>query len=318
MRSQKLTPGSVVFLIFCFLFLVGWGREAEAQESMTAAGSDTASFRVNTDLVRLSVNVTDRLGRPVADLDRDDIRLFEDKVEQKVDYFIPDKTPLAVGLLLDSSSSMGHDYKMDRARAATLHFVLTSLPDDQVFLIDFGSRASLKIDFTSDHEVLRRTLEAVKSNGKTALYDAVYLGLDKLSRYRTERRKVILLITDGADTASRYTLEEVRDLARESDVQIYSVGILGRDMTQSSVYTLRELGELSGGQAFFPRAPGEMVNICFGIAVELHRQYILGYQSTNPTRDGKWRKLSLKINRRQGWPRLVARSRSGYYAPGVR
>lgn len=315
--SKETTPGWIALLVIVYLLIPGFFPEGQAQNESRQVG-ETARFRTSTDLVRLSVSVTDNRGRGVTGLTRDDIEVFEDKVEQKIDYFIPDPAPLALGLVLDSSGSMKFAFKMERARAATLHFVLTSHPDDEVFLVDFDSRASLPLDFTFDREALAGALKSVETGGKTALYDAVYLALEKLNRHRTEQRKVILLITDGADTNSRYSLKDVRELARESDVQIYAVGILGPDMTMSSIRAIEDLAELSGGQAFFPRNPRQMVDICFGIALELHQQHILGYRSTNKAHDGEWRKVTLKIKRRKGQPRLVARTRKGYYARGRR
>lgn len=287
-----------------------------SQKRLGENENQSAQFRVSTDLVRLSLSVMDKSGRPVAGLTKNDIRIYENKVAQEIQYFIPDTSPLAQGLVLDSSASMRSDFKMERARAATLHFVETGHAEDDVFLVTFDSRASLRTDFTPDRDALAMALATIEAGGKTALFDAVYLALDKLDRYRTERRKVILLITDGEDTGSLYSLSDVRERAKESDVQIYAVGILGRDMTSYAIRTVRDLAEITGGLSFFPQSSEQMVNICHGIAVEIHQQYLLAYRSSNLARDGKWRKIDVKINKRDGWPALVTRTRKGYYAPG--
>ncbi|RMG53888.1 MAG: VWA domain-containing protein [Acidobacteria bacterium] len=160
-------------------------------------------------------------------------------------------------------------------------------------------------------------LSMAQAGGKTALYDAVHLALVKLNGYRTERRRVILLITDGMDTASRHaSFKETRQLVRESDVQIYAIGILGSDTTLTSLSVIEGFAEVTGGRAFFPTDPEEMIRICYGVAVELHQQYSLGYRPTNEAQDGRWRKVKVKIKHHKGRHRLVARTRHGYYAPG--
>ncbi len=299
------------------LLIQGFLPGGEAQIQPQQSGTVTPQFRVNANLVSLHVSVTDNLYRPVAGLTRDDFEVFEDKVAQAISFFSLEDSPLAVGLVLDSSGSMERDIKMERARAAALHFVRTSHPDDQVFLVDFDSRAIVTLDFSSNLDALAAALAQSKAGGRTALYDAVYLALEKLNSLRTERRRVILLITDGEDTASRHSLKEVDQLAREADVQLYAVGICGMDVTPTARGAITRLAEMTGGRAFFTFDTREMVPICHGIAIELHRQYSLGYQPTNLVADGKWRRLDVKVKRREGLPRLVVRSRRGYYARGA-
>jgi Ca-activated chloride channel family protein len=278
--------------------------------------AEPAPVKLTTDLVSLSVSVLDDLGRPVMGLTRDDFEVSENKVKQEIAFFSLDDSPLAIGLVLDSSGSMGRDYKMERARAAALHFVRTSHPDDEVFLIDFDSEAKVTLDFTSGLDAVAAALSAAQAGGRTALYDAVYLALEKLNGYRTQRRKVILLITDGADTASRRSSKDIAKLARESDVQIYAVGICGSDLTPSDLSTITNFAEVTGGRAFFTMDSRQIVGICNVIAVDLHQHYSLGYRPTNEVRDGKWRKVEVKIKPRKGQPHLVVRTRRGYYARG--
>lgn len=311
------TPRWIGWLVASWLLISGFLPTGQAQNEPSRPDAEPAPIKLTTDLVSLSVSVTDGFGRPATGLTRDDFQVFENNVEQEIAFFAPDDSPLAVGLVLDSSGSMGRDDKMERARAAALHFVKTSHPDDEVFLIDFDSEAKVTLDFTLDLDAVAAALEAAEAGGRTALYDAVSLALEKLNGYRTQRRRVILLITDGMDTASRHhSSKDVRELVRESDVQIYAIGILGSDMTISSVNVIEDYAEVTGGRAFFPSDPRQMVQICYGVAVELHQQYSLGYRPTNDARDGQWRKVKVKIRPRKGQPHLVVRTRRGYYARG--
>ncbi|MBI3949570.1 MAG: VWA domain-containing protein [Acidobacteria bacterium] len=301
-------------LLILGLLPIGPAAQTRPQQSET----EPAQVNLTTDLVTLSVSVTDGFGRPATGFTRDAFQVFENGVEQEIAFFAPDDSPLAVGLVLDSSGSMGRDYKMERARAAALHFVRTSHPDDEAFLIDFDSQAKVTLDFTSDLDGVAAALLTAEAGGRTALYDAVYLALEKLNGYRTQRRKVILLITDGMDTASRRLLRETRELVRESDVQIYAIGILGSDMRLSSTSTIEDFAEVTGGLAFFPSDPRQMVQICYGVAVQLHQQYSLGYRPTNDARDGQWRKVKVKIKPRKGRPPPPGAHAPGILCPGLK
>lgn len=305
-------------MIIGWLFLLGSSPvDLEAGFRQQRSKAQPAPVRLGADLVSLSVSVIDGFGRPVAGLTRDDFAVYENGVPQDIAFFAPDDSPLAVGLVLDSSGSMGRDLKLERARAAALHFIKTGHPDDRVFLIDFDSRAEVTLDFTSRLDAVAMALSMAQAGGRTALYDAIHLALVKLNGYRTKRRRVILLITDGMDTASRHaSFKETRELVRESDVQIYAIGILGSDTTLTSLGVIEGFAEVTGGRAFFPRDPEEMIRICYGVAVELHQQYSLGYRPTNEAQDGRWRKVKVKIKPHKGRRHVVARTRHGYYAPG--
>lgn len=309
-RSRKKLVLIVFSVLLTGMLLSGGRARALPQQ----ADRDSAPLRLSADLVSITVAVLDTFGRPVLGLDRDDFEIFEDKVKQDIAFFSVDSSPLAIGLVLDSSGSMGRDYKIERARASALHFVKTSHPDDDVFLVDFNSHAAVTLDFTRDWKALEAALEQAKAGGRTALYDAVYLALEKLRAYHTQRRKVILLITDGADNASRHTAKDVERLARESGVQIYAVGICEMDPGRESLDSIRNFADVTSGLAFFTFDTRQLVGICNLIAADLHQQYSIGYRPENEARDGKWRSVKVKVKSRKGLPRVIVRAKEGYYA----
>ena len=281
------------------------GREAQETEI------------INTDLITLTVTVTDTYGRYVSGLDKKAFKVFEDKVEQEIEYFSDDDAPVSVGVIFDVSGSMSGD-KIRKAREALSRFIETSHGSDEYFLIAFNSRAQLLMDKTRDGDAVLNKLTFVETRANTALYDACYLGVEKVTRGAHQKR-AILLISDGQDNNSRYTFSEVRRLLKESDVVLYSVGILGGNDPGSSLgmegqAILEELSAVSGGKAFFPNTSAEMDELFERIALELRHQYSIGYRPKNFALDGKWRKLKVKVTPPRGLPRLFVRSREGYYA----
>ena len=287
---------------------------APAQQQGREAG-DTEI--VNTDLITLTVTVTDTYGRYVSGLDKKAFKVFEDKVEQEIEYFSDDDAPVSVGVIFDVSGSMSGD-KIRKAREALSRFIETSHGSDEYFLIAFNSRAQLLMDKTRDGDAVLNKLTFVETRANTALYDACYLGVEKVTRGAHPKR-AILLISDGQDNNSRYTFSEVRRLLKESDVVLYSVGILGGNDPGSSLgmegqAILEELSAVSGGKAFFPNTSAEMDELFERIALELRHQYSIGYRPKAFTNDGKWHKLKVKVTPPRGLPRLFVRSREGYYA----
>ena len=272
---------------------------------------------VNADLITLTVTVTDTYGRYVSGLDKKAFKVFEDKVEQEIEFFSDDDAPVSVGVIFDVSGSMSGD-KIRKAREALSRFIETSHGSDEYFLIAFNSRAQLLMDKTRDGDAVLNKLTFVETRANTALYDACYLGVEKVTRGAHPKR-AILLISDGQDNNSRYTFSEVRRLLKESDVVLYSIGILGGNDPGSSLgmegqSILEELSAVSGGKAFFPNTSAEMDELFERIALELRHQYSIGYRPKNFTNDGKWHKLKVKITPPRGLPRLFVRSREGYYA----
>jgi Ca-activated chloride channel family protein len=272
---------------------------------------------VNTDLITLTVTVTDTYGRFVSGLNKKAFTVLDEKTPQEITFFSDDDAPVSVGVVFDVSGSMNGE-KIKRAREALSKFIETSHNSDEYFLIGFNSRAQLLLDKTRDGSAVLDKLTFVEPKSNTALYDACYLGVEKVTRGAHPKRAV-LLISDGQDNNSRYNFSELRKLLKESDVVIYSVGILGgadagSQFGMEGQAILDELSSVSGGKAFFPRTAAEMDDIFESIALELRHQYSIGYKPSNFANDGKWHKLKVKITPPRGLPHLFVRSKEGYFA----
>ena len=276
----------------------------------------------NTDLITFTVTVTDTYGRYVSGLGKNAFTVLDEKKPQEITFFSDDDAPVSVGVIFDVSGSMSGD-KIKRARDALSKFIQTSHNSDEYFLIAFNSRAQLLLDKTRDGNAVLDKLTFVQTRNNTALYDACYLGVEKVQRGAHPKR-ALLLISDGQDNNSRYTFNELRRLLKESDVVLYGVGILsgsdaGSSMGMEGQGILDELASVSGGKAFFPRSNAEMDDIFEQIALELRHQYSIGYKPVNFTNDGRWHKIKVKVTPPRGLPRLFVRSKEGYYAiPGSR
>jgi Ca-activated chloride channel homolog len=277
---------------------------------------------INTDLITLTVTVTDTYGRYVSGLSQKAFTILDEKQPQEITYFSDDDSPVSVGVIFDVSGSMSGD-KIKHAREALAKFIQTSHNSDEYFLIAFNSRAQLLLDKTRDGNAVLDKLTFVQTKNNTALYDACYLGVEKVQRGLHSKR-ALLLISDGQDNNSRYTFNELRRLLKESDVVLYGIGILSGSDANSSLGMegqgiLDELASVSGGKAFFPRSHVEMDDIFEQIALELRHQYSIGYKPSNFSNDGKWRKIKVKVTPPRGLPRLFVRAKEGYYAiPGAR
>jgi Ca-activated chloride channel family protein len=271
----------------------------------------------NTDLITVTVTVTDTYGRYVSGLGKAAFTITDEKKPQEITYFSDDDSPVSVGVIFDVSGSMGGD-KIKRARDALSKFIQTSHNMDEYFLIAFNSRAQLLLDKTRDGNQVLDKLTFVQTRNNTALYDACYLGVEKVQRGAHPKR-ALLLISDGQDNNSRYTFGELRRLLKESDVTLYGIGILsgsdaGSSMGMEGQGILDELASVSGGKAFFPRSNAEMDDIFEQIALELRHQYSIGYKPANFTNDGRWHKIKVRVTPPRGLPRLFVRSKEGYYA----
>lgn len=272
---------------------------------------------VNTDLITLTVTVTDTYGRYVSGLSKNAFSLFDQKLPQEITFFSDDDSPVSVGVIFDVSGSMSGD-KIKQAREALSKFIQTSHNSDEYFLIGFNSRAQLLLDKTRDGNAVLDKLMFVQTRNNTALYDACYLGVEKVQR-GTHAKRALLLISDGQDNNSRYTFNELRRLLKESDVVLYGIGILGGNDAGSQLGMegqgiLDELANVSGGKAFFPRSAIEMDDIFEQIALELRHQYSIGYKPNNFSNDGKWHKIKVKVTPPRGLPRLFVRAKEGYFA----
>ncbi len=281
-----------------------------------AAATDETIIRERTEVVTLTITVTDPYDRLVTGLDREHFEVYEDKVKQNIEYFGYEDAPVSIGIIFDVSGSMKG--KLNRAREALKAFIQTSHEDDDFFLLGFNQRANLLAEF-SDGDTLLSKLTLVDPRGQTALYDAAYLGVEKVKQGRHAKR-ALLLISDGQDNSSRYTYRELRKLLREANVQIYCIGIVemgggaGSTLDLQGQAILEEIAQVTGGKAFFPRSAAELEDATTRIALELRHQYSVGYIPTNLERDGKWRKINVKVNPPRGLPKLTVRAKEGYYA----
>ncbi|MBA3691892.1 MAG: VWA domain-containing protein [Acidobacteria bacterium] len=307
--------------IFLILILLSGTPSASAQTPEPTPPAqeepDDKPLSVKTDLVTLTLTVTDLYGRFVSGLNKDAFTVFDGNAEQEITFFSDVDAPVSVGILFDVSGSMSGE-KIGKARKALERFINTSHPSDEYFLIGFNSRAQLLLDRSRDGEAVLQKLTLVQTKGNTALYDACYLGVERVTR-GTRQKKAMLIISDGQDNASRYNFGEVRRLMKEADVTVYAVGIMdGRDAgsitgMQGQAF-LDELTSVTGGKAFYPQTDVEMDEIFERIALELRHQYSIGFTPKDFTPDGKWHKTKVKVKPPRGISRLTVRTREGYYA----
>ena len=288
-----------------------------------ASAQRQSPVKIDVDLVLVSASVSDHKGKPVTGLDKSHFQLWEDKVEQDIRYFSAEEVPVSLGIVFDISGSMRNKFAV--SRDAVVKFLQTGGPEDEYSLIEFSDRPEVAQDFTSDIKQFKDRLAFASPGGYTALYDAVYLGIERL-RHGHNRRKALLLVTDGEDNRSHYNFNDVKELAKEADVQLFAIGIpgypglrLGTSMIDARKGNrvpgqdiLEELVDLAGGQVFFTRDVRELDGICEKISDSLRNEYIVGYTPTNTIKDGKWRKLHLKVNEVS---HVSVHARSGYYAP---
>jgi Ca-activated chloride channel family protein len=258
----------------------------------------------------------DPYDRFVTGLRKEHFEIYDEKIKQEIVFFAEEDTPLTIGVVFDVSGSMKE--KIDRARIALRRFIETSHADDEFFLIGFNERAELIQDFTRSGEQVVSRLALREPSGRTALYDASYLAIEKVSRGQHHRR-AILIVSDGMDNSSRYTYSQLRDQVRETGVQIYAIGIFGafhRASSEESVgrSILEEITSMTGGRAFFPENPVELDDVITRIALELRHQYSIGFYPTNVAYDGSWHRVRIKVLPPRGMPRLKWRAREGYYA----
>jgi Ca-activated chloride channel family protein len=296
--------------------------EPKAAEAPPATGRDAlrlrpGSFiRLETDLVLVPVTVTDPMNRLVTGLEKNDFQVYENNGEQKITSFASEDAPVSIGIVFDLSGSMTS--KLVRAKESILQFIKTANPQDEFFVIGFNDRPELIEDFTSSVSEIEARLATVHSGHRTALLDAIYYGIAKMRDARHER-KALLVVSDGGDNRSRYTEGEVRSKVRESDVQIYAMGIFDpyapTPEERMGPQLLQSLCEESGGRMYQVDDIDELSDIAEKISTELRNQYVIGYRPRDLKRDGKWRKVRVKVNPPPGLPPLTVYSRTGYYAP---
>ena len=279
------------------------------------------TVHIDVDLALVNVTVTDPYNRLVTGLEPDNFRIFENNVEQEIQYFSSEDVPISIGVIFDLSGSMVN--KVGKAKEAALQFFKTANPQDEFFLVSFNDRAEVMSAFTSNVEDLQSRILSASAKGRTALLDAIYLGLSEMRTARNAKR-ALLIISDGGDNNSRYNEKDIKRLVREADTQLYSVGIFDpfeyRSRTPeelSGPSLLTEVTELTGGRAFTVENVNELPDIATKIGSELRNQYILGYRPSNKSHDARWRKIKVKLRAPKGLPPLSIYAKTGYYAPNL-
>ena len=279
----------------------------------------TNGLHMDVDLALINVTVTDPYNRLVTGLDPDNFRVYEDNVEQEVVTFSSEDVPISIGVIFDFSGSMAN--KIGKAREAALQFFKTANPQDEFFLVSFNERAELTSAFTNSIEDLQSRMMLTAPKGRTALLDAIYLGLSQMRGARNGKR-ALLILSDGGDNHSRYNESDIKRLVKEADTQLYAIGIfdpLGyRNRTPEELNgpsLLGEVTEMTGGRVFAVENLNELPDIASKIGMELRNQYVLGYRPSNKAHDARWRKIKIKLRAPKGLPPLNVYSKTGYYAP---
>jgi len=277
------------------------------------------TMHMDVDLALVNVTVTDPYNRLVTGLDTDNFRVFEDNTEQEVVTFSSEDVPISIGVIFDFSGSMAN--KVSKAREAAIQFFKTANPQDEFFLVSFNERAELTSSFTNSIEDLQSRMMLTVPKGRTALLDAIYLGLSQMRGARNAKR-ALLILSDGGDNHSRYSENDIKRLVKEADTQLYAVGIfdpLGyRNRTPEELNgpsLLGEVTEMTGGRVFAVEKLEELPDIATKIGMELRNQYVIGYRPSNKTHDARWRKVKVKLRAPKGLPPLSVYAKTGYYAP---
>ena len=276
------------------------------------------AIRTEVALALVNVTATDPNGRLVTGLERENFRVFEDGIEQEISTFSSEDVPISIGLIFDMSGSMAN--KFDRARQAAVQFLRTANPRDEFFLVRFNDRTEPASRFTSSTEELENRVIFTAAGGRTALLDAVYIGLDQIRNAHNGRR-ALLIISDGGDNHSLYSEADIRSSLKESDCQLYAMGIFDRHhISRKSEERygwslLSELVEMTGGRVFPVSKLTDLPDIASKIGAELRNQYVLGYKPQDTHHSRAWRKIKVKLSAPKGLPPVKVYARSGYYAP---
>jgi len=294
-------------------------KEAPKPELKAAGAGLSAHVRplkVDVDLVLVPVTITDPMNRLVTGLEKENFQLFEGSAPQEIRTFSSEDAPVSLGVIFDSSGSMSS--KMDRAKEAVMEFFKTANPQDEFFMITFSDEPEEVSDFTSSVDEIQNKLVFAVPRHRTALLDAIYMGVHKM-RQAKYAKKALLIISDGGDNHSRYTENEIKSVVKEADVMVYAIGIYDRYASaveeRLGPELLSDITELTGGRAFTIDNPNDLGDVATKIGVELRNQYVLGYRPNKIVRDGKWRKIKVKLLPPKGLPPLRVYARTGYYAP---
>ena len=289
-----------------------------AAAGAVALNAQGQRIRSGIELVSLNVTVTDGSSKYVTDLNEDEFEVYEDGSKQKLTFFSKTQQPISLALLLDTSASM--DERMAIAQEAAIGFARQMHKDDQAEVIDFDSQVRVLAPFTNDAAALEKAIRQTAPNGSTSLYNAIYISLKELKKVKAAatseiRRQAIVVLSDGDDTSSLIEFDEVLDLAKRSETAIYAIGLrqgeIGRREFKEAEFVLKQLAQETGGRAYFPTDARELPKIYQAIWDELSSQYSIAYSSSNPKRDGAWRRIQVRLTR----PSATARTKQGYYGP---
>jgi Ca-activated chloride channel family protein len=275
-------------------------------------------FRATVDVVALNVTVVDPQNRYITDLTEQDFVVFEDGARQELAFFNRSSLPIALSLLIDTSASM--ENRMQTAQDAAIGFARKLRPQDLAQVVEFDSRVEVLQDFTNKIDDLERAIRATAAGGSTSLHNALYISLKELAKIKAKakedvRRRAIVVLSDGEDTSSLVTYEEVLELAKRSETAIYTIALQAKDAPltkgfREAEFILRQFAQETGGRAFFPERLEDLKDVYGQIAEELSSQYSIGYASKNARRDGAWRRIAVQVAR----PQAIARTKRGYYA----
>jgi Ca-activated chloride channel homolog len=273
--------------------------------------------RNRSTLVNISVSVYDRSGRPITDLQQDDFQILERNERQKIASFRHEDDPLSIGLVIDNSGSMRN--RRQRINSAVLAFVRESNPEDEAFIVNFGDTAYVEQQFTSSLGDLIDAFERLSPRGQTALYDAITLSVDKLTKEARKDIRAILLVSDGEDNASKSKYDDALLRLQESNVTLYAIGLTedarsGQRPSAKAKKVLQDLADATGGAAYFPKSVEEVEQLCREIAHDLRSRYTIGYEPSNAARDGAWRDVKVAVTSTKAGSRLTVRAKPGYFA----
>ena len=276
-------------------------------------------FRAGVEMVSLNVTVLDNQNRYVTDLAENDFSVFEDGAKQELAFFNRTNLPIALSLLLDTSASM--EQRLQIAQEAAIGFARKVRRQDLAQVVDFDTRVTVAQGFTNSADDLEKAIRSTTAGGSTALHNAVYISLKELAKVRAKnpdeiRRQAIIVLSDGEDTSSLVSFEEVLDLAKRSETAIYTIGLQPREVGalkgfKEAEFVLKQFAQETGGRAFFPQKAEDLKDVYGQIADELSSQYTMGYASRNPRKDGAFRRLVVQVSR----PSVQVRTKRGYYAP---
>jgi Ca-activated chloride channel homolog len=276
-------------------------------------------LHTDVDVALVNVTVTDPYNRLVTGLEPDNFRVFEDNSEQEVVSFSSEDVPISIGVIFDLSGSMSN--KIAKAREAAIQFFKTANPADEFFLVSFNERAELTSAFTNSVEDLQSRMLTTSPKGRTALLDAIYLGLSQMRGARNAKR-ALLILSDGGDNHSRYNESDIKRLVKEADTQLYAIGIFdplgNRNRTPEELNgpsLLTDITDMTGGRVFSVERLEDLPDIATKIGMELRNQYVLGYHPSNKVHDARWRKIKVKLRAPKGLPPLNVFAKTGYYAP---